>query len=102
MDWFSVLSQNIHILESEHYRRFVCSRGKSFVILVKALERLFALLNKSFMCFIKKSLRSMAIPSSFVSLVLFICTFSTINVKLLLFINYARELFEILRHYPPY
>ena len=44
----------------------------------------------------------MAIPSSFVSLVLFICTFSTINVKLLLFINYARELFEILRNYPPY
>ena len=43
---------------------------------------------KGCMCLrVKESLRSMVIPKSFTSLVLFISLFSTINVMLLFFIN---------------
>ena len=60
---------------------------KVFLFLSKLSNVLLAVLHKLFMCFVKVSLWSMIIPTSFISLVLFICLFSTINVMLLLFID---------------
>ena len=59
-------------------------RGANFLIIVKALKRLLAVLHKLFMCFVKVSLWSMVISKTFTLLVLFICLFYTMNVMLLL------------------
>ena len=59
-------------------------RGANFLISVKALKRLLAVLHKLFMCFVKVSLWSMVISKTFTLLVLFICLFYTMNVMLLI------------------
>ena len=67
-------------------------RGANFLIIVKALKRLLAVLHKLFMCFVKVSLWSMVISKTFTLLVLFICLFYTMNVMLLLLLIFRHQL----------
>ena len=73
-------------------RRSLCSWDKNVPFLVKAFKRLLAVLHKLFMCFLKVSLWSMAIPRRFTYLVPIICLFSAINGMLLLLIDDTRNI----------
>ena len=73
---FEVLLAEI-ILASDKY--FVCSLDRYLLVLVKALNLLFARLHIFAICFVKVSFSSMVIPRSFTSLLHFICLFSIAN-----------------------
>ena len=84
------------VFESRHYislgKTFFYSLDKNFLILVKALKRLLAVVHKLFMCLVKVSLWSMVISRSFTSLVLFICSFFIKNMTFLLLIDDPRHI----------
>ena len=84
------------VFESRHYislrKTFFYSLDKNFLILVKTLKRLLAVVHKLFMCLVKVSLWSMVISRSFTSLVLFICSFFIKNMTFLLLIDDPRHI----------
>ena len=105
---FEVLLQNIQIKgqylnadiiqPSDKY--LVCSVDRNPLILVKALNLLFARLYILATCFVKVSSSRMVIPKSFTSLLNFICLFSIANVILPLSIFDPRNIIWNLSGFP--
>ena len=73
-------------------RRFVCSRVNNFLILFKVLKRLLAILHRQFIYFVNVNFTSIMILRSVTSFQFFIDSFSTKNVKLLLYIFWPRDI----------